>query len=125
MRCISGPPSGQDNGKTLSALGPDYGRKLKVTVTWFGTLANAVRSSTTGRYMVALLNKLRTRPVNFGKAHQRSMYGTAHVVFELLDFISRLGSLVPKSMVNLIRFHGLFAPNSKYRAKVTPAGRVI
>jgi hypothetical protein len=49
--------------------------------------------------------------------------GTTHVVFEPLDFVSRLVSLVPKPRVNLIRFHGVFAPNSKYRATVTPARR--
>jgi hypothetical protein len=49
--------------------------------------------------------------------------GTTHVIFEPLDFISRLVSLVPKPRVNLIRFHGVFAPNSKYRARVTPASR--
>ena len=32
-------------------------------------------------------------------------------------------SLVPKPRVNLTRFHGVFAPNSKYRARITPAGR--
>jgi hypothetical protein len=31
--------------------------------------------------------------------------------------------LVPKPRVNLTRFHGVFAPNSKYRARVTPARR--
>jgi len=30
---------------------------------------------------------------------------------------------VPKPRVNLTRFHGVFAPNSKYRAVVTPAKR--
>ena len=49
--------------------------------------------------------------------------GTTHVIFEPLDFISRLVALVPRPRVNLTRFHGVFAPNSKYRAKVTPAGR--
>jgi len=34
-----------------------------------------------------------------------------------------LVSLVPQPRVNLTRFHGVFAPNSKYRAKVTPARR--
>jgi len=47
--------------------------------------------------------------------------GTTHVIFEPLDFISRLVSLVPKPRVNLTRFHGVFAPNSKYRTLVTPA----
>jgi hypothetical protein len=49
--------------------------------------------------------------------------GTTHVIFEPLDFISRLVSLVPKPRANLTRFHGVFAPNSKYRSKVTPTRR--
>jgi len=36
---------------------------------------------------------------------------------------NRLVALVPKPRVNLTRFHGVFAPNSKYRSRVTPAGR--
>jgi hypothetical protein len=31
--------------------------------------------------------------------------------------------LVPKPRVNLTRYHGVFAPNSSYRARVTPARR--
>ena len=38
--------------------------------------------------------------------------GTTHVLFEPLDFISRLAALVPKPRVNLTRFHSVFAPNS-------------
>jgi hypothetical protein len=49
--------------------------------------------------------------------------GTTHVIFELLDFIAKLAALVPKPIVNLTRFHGVFAPNSKYRVDVTPAKR--
>ena len=49
--------------------------------------------------------------------------GTTHVIFEPLDFISRLVSLVPKPHVNLTRFHGVFASNSQYRVLVTPAKR--
>ena len=49
--------------------------------------------------------------------------GTTHVIFEPLDFIARLAALVPKPRVNLTRFHGVFAPNSKHRASVTPAKR--
>jgi len=49
--------------------------------------------------------------------------GTTHVIFESLDFISRLVSPIPQPRVNLTRFRGVFAPNSKYRAKVTPARR--
>jgi hypothetical protein len=49
--------------------------------------------------------------------------GTTHVIFEPLDFIARLAALVPKPRVNLTRFHGVFAPNSRDRASVTPAKR--
>ena len=49
--------------------------------------------------------------------------GTTHVIFESLNFISRLVALVPRPRVNLTRFHGVFASNSKYRSKVTPARR--
>jgi hypothetical protein len=49
--------------------------------------------------------------------------GTTHVVFEPLDFVARLAALVPKPRVNLTRFHGVFAPNSALRARITPAQR--
>ena len=49
--------------------------------------------------------------------------GTTHVIFEPLDFIARLVALVPKPRFNLTRFHGVFAPNSAHRARVTPAKR--
>ena len=49
--------------------------------------------------------------------------GTTHVIFEPLDFIARLAALVPRPRVNLTRYHGVFAPNSQYRALVTKAGR--
>jgi hypothetical protein len=46
-----------------------------------------------------------------------------HVIFVPLDFLARLAALVPKSRVNLTRFHGVFAPNSKHRIQVTPSKR--
>jgi hypothetical protein len=49
--------------------------------------------------------------------------GTTHVVFEPLDFMARLAALVPKPRVHLTRYHGVFAPHSRWRAAVTPAGR--
>ncbi len=49
--------------------------------------------------------------------------GTTHVIFEPLDFIARLAALVPEPRVNLTRFRGVFAPNSKHGALVTPAKR--
>jgi len=49
--------------------------------------------------------------------------GTTHGLFEPLDFLARLAALVPPPRVNLTRFHGVFAPNSRLRARVTPGRR--
>jgi len=46
--------------------------------------------------------------------------GTTHVVFEPVDFLSRLAALVPSARVNLTRFHGVFAPHHRLRARITP-----
>jgi hypothetical protein len=46
--------------------------------------------------------------------------GSTHVVLEPLDFIARLAALVPRPRLNLTRFHGVFAPNSKHRAQLVP-----
>jgi len=45
-------------------------------------------------------------------------HGTTHVKFEPLDIIAYLAVLVPKPRLNLTRFHGVYAPNSKYRMQV-------
>jgi len=57
--------------------------------------------------------------------HLKTPYqdGTTHVIFEPLDFIAKLAALVPRPRVNLTRFHGVLAPNSKHRINVTPAKR--
>ena len=49
--------------------------------------------------------------------------GITHVVVEPLDGMARLAALVPKPRVHLTRYHGVFAPHSRWRAEVTPAGR--
>ena len=49
--------------------------------------------------------------------------GTTQVAFEPVDFIARLAALVPKPRVNLTRYHGILAPNHRWRGLVTPAKR--
>ena len=49
--------------------------------------------------------------------------GTTEVVLDPLDFLARLAALVPRPRVNLTRFHGVFAPNSPLRARITSARR--
>jgi hypothetical protein len=57
--------------------------------------------------------------------HLKTPYrdGTTHVIFEPTDFIAKLAAMVPRPRVNLTRFHGVLAPNSKHRINVTPAKR--
>ena len=49
--------------------------------------------------------------------------GTTQVAFEPVDFIARLAALVPKPRVNLTRYHGVLAPNHRWRGLVTSARR--
>ena len=49
--------------------------------------------------------------------------GAIHVLFEPLDFIARLASLVPSPRVNLTRYHGIFAPHHRLRAQIVPSAR--
>ena len=37
--------------------------------------------------------------------------------------MARLAAFVPRPRVNLSRYHGVLAPNHRWRAEVTPAGR--
>jgi len=48
---------------------------------------------------------------------------TSNELTQLTHTIARLVALVPKPRVHLTRYHGVFAPHSKYRALVTPAKR--
>ena len=45
------------------------------------------------------------------------------MAFDPVDFIARLAALSPKSRVNLTRYHGVLAPNHRWRGEVTPAKR--
>jgi hypothetical protein len=49
--------------------------------------------------------------------------GTTQVAFDPLDFMVRLAALAPKPRVNLTRYHGVLAPNHRWRGEVTPAKR--
>ena len=49
--------------------------------------------------------------------------GATQVAFDPLDFIARLAALAPKPRVNLTRYHGVLAPNHRWRGLVTPAQR--
>jgi len=46
--------------------------------------------------------------------------GTTHSLYSPLDFLSKLAALVPRPRYHLVRYHGIFAPNSKMRNLVVP-----
>ena len=47
--------------------------------------------------------------------------GTTHLVMSPLELLQRLAALVPRPRLNLIRYHGVLAPNAKWRSQVVPA----
>lgn len=47
--------------------------------------------------------------------------GTTHVRLTGTELIERLVSLVPRPRVNLVRYHGLFAPNARLRPTIVTA----
>ena len=50
-------------------------------------------------------------------------HATTQVAIEPLDFIARLAALVPKPSVNLTPYHGVLAPNHRWRGRVKPPKR--
>lgn len=46
--------------------------------------------------------------------------GTTHLVMSPLELLQRLAALVPRPRLNLIRYHGVLAPNAKWRSQVVP-----
>jgi len=46
--------------------------------------------------------------------------GTTHLVFTPVELIEKLAALVPPPRFNQLRYHGILAPNAKYRSKVVP-----
>lgn len=49
--------------------------------------------------------------------------GTTHREYKLDPFLDRLAFMVPPRYANLIRFHGVYAPNAALRAAVVPEPR--
>ena len=49
--------------------------------------------------------------------------GTTHLDFTPHELIGRLAAFVPRPRVNLVLYHGVFAPNAKHRSAVVSYGR--
>ena len=46
--------------------------------------------------------------------------GTTHFVFEPMEFLAKLAALIPRPRANLTRYHGVLAPNAKFRSLIVP-----
>jgi hypothetical protein len=46
--------------------------------------------------------------------------GTTHILFDPVELVEKVVALIPPPRANLLRYHGLLAPNSKMRAKIIP-----
>ncbi len=51
--------------------------------------------------------------------------GTTHLVLSPLELIEKLAALVPPSRLNLVRSHGILAPNAGFRRLVVPGRSVL
>jgi hypothetical protein len=50
--------------------------------------------------------------------------GTTHLVFDPLEFIEKLCALVPQPRMHMIRYAGVFGPNSKDRSSIVKRNKV-
>ncbi len=49
--------------------------------------------------------------------------GTSHIVLQPMELLEKLAALIPRPYVNLIVYHGVLAPNAKWRREVVDFGR--
>jgi len=49
--------------------------------------------------------------------------GTSHVALQPLELLEKLAALIPRPYVNLTVYHGVLAPNAKWRREVVDFGR--
>jgi hypothetical protein len=49
--------------------------------------------------------------------------GTSHIALEPQELLEKLAALIPRPYVNLIVYHGVLAPNAKWRREVVDFGR--
>jgi hypothetical protein len=46
--------------------------------------------------------------------------GTTHILFDPIELVEKVVALIPPPRANLLRYHGVFAPNSKERKEIVP-----
>ena len=51
--------------------------------------------------------------------------GTTHLVLSPLELIEKLAALVPPPRLNLVRYHGVLAPNAASRDRIVPGPQEV
>ncbi len=107
------PTTANNSGYSLNArvwIAYNKRKKLEQLIRYMarGPIAQERMSET---YTGQILYKLKTPWRN----------GVTHFSYSGLDFIARLVALIPPPRMNMIRYHGVFAPNFKDRNKIVPA----
>ncbi|MFZ1058262.1 MAG: transposase, partial [Candidatus Rokuibacteriota bacterium] len=49
--------------------------------------------------------------------------GTRHLLFEPVEFLEKLAALIPRSLVNLVLYHGVLASHARWRRRVVLPAR--
>ncbi len=133
-RIAFGPRAGQKvlSLKTVPTQEPKVTAQRCVSEHGFSLHAN-VRCAAHQRNQLERLCRYITRPAIANERLERNSAGdvvlklkspyqdgTTHIVMSPLEFMQRLAALVPRPRLNLIRFHGILAPNAKHRAEIVP-----
>ncbi|MGH8552920.1 MAG: transposase, partial [Methylococcales bacterium] len=133
-RIALGPRAGQKvlTLKTVSTQAVQFTTELCSTEHGFSLHAD-VRCAANQRHQLERLCRYITRPAIANERLERngagdvvlqlkSPYqdGTTHIVLSPLEFMQRLAALVPRPRLNLIRCHGILAPNAKHRSEIIP-----
>lgn len=57
------------------------------------------------------------------KLKTRYSDGTTHILLDPIELVEKIVALIPPPKANLLRYHGLLAPNAKLRSKIIPKTR--
>lgn len=111
------PTTANSSGYSLNArvwIAHNKRKKLEQVIRYMarGPIAQERMTET---YTGQILYKLKTSWRN----------GVTHFSYSGLDFMARLVALIPPPRMNMIRYHGVFAPNFKNRNKIVPAKEKI
>jgi len=132
---LLGPGAGLPLGRVVLPLPPQPAKphgKRCVAAGGYSLHANTAVHALNRRRLEHLSRYVLRPPIANGRLHERAdgrleysmkrtwRDGTVAVTFSPADFMSKLAALIPPPRANQVRYHGVLAPASPYRAKVVP-----